>query len=197
MKVCLIFLACFVSLFGYTQQNDIDLLKKSIEVKKSVAMGKPYCKFSFVGEEKSIRSEDIVGKVTFINFWYASCAPCMGEIEALNILYDSFSNNTNFKFISFTFENNKKILEIKKKYNIRFPVTSITDTECDRLNYYLGFPVNIILNDSGVVKYINPGASLDKKENIDYFKKALYPIIVEELNKPKPIPVKQSSITQF
>jgi thiol-disulfide isomerase/thioredoxin len=178
MKVCLIFLACFVSLFGYTQQNDIDLLKKSIE-------------------EKSIRSEDIVGKVTFINFWYASCAPCMGEIEALNILYDSFSNNTNFKFISFTFENNKKILEIKKKYNIRFPVTSITDTECDRLNYYLGFPVNIILNDSGVVKYINPGASLDKKENIDYFKKALYPIIVEELNKPKPIPVKQSSITQF
>lgn len=197
MRVYLIFLACCLSLFGYAQQTDIDLINKAIEVKKNVAMNKPYRKFSFVDDERNISSKDIAGKVTFINFWYASCAPCMGELEALDKLYDTFSNNPNFKFISFTFEENEKILEIKNKYNIRFPITSISDAECDRLNYYLGFPVNIILNDSGVVKYINPGASLDKQRNIAYFRKALYPIIVEELNKLKPIPIKQSQITQL
>ena len=35
-------------------------------------------------DKSSFSNENIINKVVFINFWFASCTPCIEEIEGLN-----------------------------------------------------------------------------------------------------------------
>lgn len=169
-------------IFG--QKLNIDSLQKEDKRKIEAAINNPYQKFNLKTKEAALNNADLEGKVVFINFWHSQCPPCLAEMTALNNIYDTFKINPGFKFISFTFNDEKTVKTIKTKYEIKFPVYSIDGNECDRLMYYLAFPTNIILSDSGIVKYISPGASMDRQKNIDYFQKKLFPIIKSELIKP-------------
>lgn len=48
----------------------------------------------FSGETESggtLSSDDLVGQVVLVNFWYASCGPCRTEVLDLNDLYDEYA----------------------------------------------------------------------------------------------------------
>lgn len=49
--------------------------------------------------------ELVKGKIAILNFWFIPCPPCMREMGALNDLYNRFSRNNNFSFISITASN--------------------------------------------------------------------------------------------
>jgi len=181
MKLYFIILLFYVPVVGHTQNINYDSLNSRQNRKINAIIGKPYHKISLVDGDKEISNADFENKVVFINFWHSLCSPCIAEIEALNKLYDSFKANPKFKFISLTFESSEKINEMKAKYNIKFPVFSINEYKCDRLMYNFAFPLNVVLSNSGIVKYISPGASLDKQKNIDNFQKKIFPIINVEL----------------
>jgi peroxiredoxin len=51
---------------------------------------------------KEISTSDLKGKVIVLNFWYIGCSPCEMERLSLNELKQSYSNNSNVVFISFT-----------------------------------------------------------------------------------------------
>lgn len=184
MKFLLTILFSLFIVIALSQKINVDSMQNEDKRKKELAINKPYQKFSLKTPSGLISDSDLKGKVVFINFWHSKCAPRLGEMAALNNLYDTFSTNPKFKFISFTFNDEETIKSVKEKYKIKFPVFSIDGDECDRLMYNLAYPNNIILNDSGVVKYIQPGASLDKQKNIEYFQKSLFPVIKGELLKP-------------
>ena len=79
-----------------------------------------YQKFSFKTKKGTIDNADLNGKVVFINFWHSQCAPCLAEMAALNNTYDSFSVNPGFKFISFTFNDEKTIRTTKAKSKLSY-----------------------------------------------------------------------------
>lgn len=144
-------------------------------------LGVPYPVFKVVNEKGEICNDSLTGNVILINFWFAACPPCVSEMEALNRLYRQFKNNKNFRFISFTFESPRKLVQLKKRFRILYPVYSISNQECYRLNRNNGFPTTIILDRYGIIRYITYGGSTDKVESEEIVMKEIVPELQKEL----------------
>ena len=122
--------------------------------------------------EKSLKN-----KITFINFWFEACAPCIAEIGALNKLYDDHKSNKDFQFLSFTYENPGKISQVIEKYNIQYPIISISHDSCYRLNFNSGFPTSIISNHDGKVAFYNCGGPTNPRIAGEKMVKDVYPVL--------------------
>ncbi|WP_202552281.1 TlpA family protein disulfide reductase [Ginsengibacter hankyongi] len=152
-----------------------------MDKRNSEFINKPFAQFSIKTNNKKCSNRTLKGKVVFINFWFAACAPCMAEMDQLNRLFEHFKQYKNFEFVSFTFESPNEIALIKKKYNIHYNIFSISRDECYRLNNNNGFPTSIILNAAGYVKWIHSTDAVNEEEIKKYFAGEVYPLIVKEL----------------
>ena len=118
---------------------------------------------SFASDSIYYTSDSLKNKITFVNFWFESCAPCIAEFESLNELYLKFKKNNKFQFISFTFETPFNVLRVKNKYSLQYPIISIALDSIYSLNYQNGFPTNMIVDNDGKIKYIKSGGFTDKE----------------------------------
>ncbi|MGG9962607.1 TlpA family protein disulfide reductase [Ferruginibacter sp. SUN106] len=128
------------------------------------SIGKPFPSFTATWQNENFTNKNLDGKIVFINFWFASCAPCIAEMDALNELYDSLKHNNRFEFISFTYEKQAKIDEVAKEHRMQYKIVSISFEDCYRLNQNNGFPASIILDDKGIITYLKLTASTNKEE---------------------------------
>ncbi|MGE5521463.1 MAG: TlpA family protein disulfide reductase [Candidatus Dadabacteria bacterium] len=62
-------------------------------------------------------SNDLKGKVVFINFWATWCPPCLGEMPSLNKLYNNLKDDQNIVFLFINEDDNPSAAEayLKKK----------------------------------------------------------------------------------
>jgi cytochrome c biogenesis protein CcmG, thiol:disulfide interchange protein DsbE len=186
-RVLMMYLLLF-AFSSYSQSGDTakyimnaDSFALAIEKKNSEFIGRLFPRFSVSAHGKLISNQTLQGKVVFMNFWFKACPPCMAEMEELNELFRKFGRNKNFEFVSFTFEDLQGINIVKKKYHILYHVCSISRDECYRLNNNNGFPTSVILDSTGIVKYVHPGDQLNKVWIKKYFTTEVYPLILREL----------------
>ena len=158
-----------------------DSLFAALEKKNNETIGKQFPEFSVFKNKEEYSNSKLKGKVVFINFWFSTCPPCIAEFDQLNKLFEKYKETKNFEFISFTFESPEEIDLMKKKYDIKYQVFSITRPECYRLNFNNGFPTSVIVDSLGSVKFIHTGGQLDKSEIKKYFTTTIYPLISKEL----------------
>lgn len=111
---------------------------------------------------KTYSSATGTGKVTLLNFWFGGCPACLEEFSALNDLYDSLKNNPSVQFISIAREPAERIPGLVEKYNIHYPVASVTPEECSRLSYHSGFPTTIIIDKNGRIALFKMEGFSDK-----------------------------------
>jgi thiol-disulfide isomerase/thioredoxin len=185
MKQYLLILFTFLSIYSFGQQStnvkpemNIDSFMRAHQTE---AIGKPFPLFTASFKNKVFTNQNLMGKIVFINFWFASCAPCIAEFDALNELYEKFKTNRNFEFISFTYETPETIKELSEKYKIKYKVISIKQEDCYRLNQNSGFPTSIMLDKKGTIKVITFGGSLDKAVARDIIFSEFYPKLMTEL----------------
>lgn len=95
-----------------------------------------------------ISSENTKGKVVVLNFWFASCKPCIAEVPELNEVYESFKEDSNVVFASITFENREQVNSFLKKHPLKYPVVSDAKDICDLFNI-IGYPTNIVIDKEG------------------------------------------------
>lgn len=176
---------CTAQVVPPQKQFNIDSLTKE-ELKKNEAnkkalIGKPFPSFTIKNRGVLLSNTTLKGKVVFINFWFASCEPCVREFDALNKLYQHFKSINGFEFIAFTFEEEGKIKITKEKYRLQFPIVSISQSECHRLNHGLGFPTSFILKKDGTIKMLLAGLESNEESMTKMFMDKVYPSIVEEL----------------
>jgi cytochrome oxidase Cu insertion factor (SCO1/SenC/PrrC family) len=96
-------------------------------------------------------------------------------------MYNKLKDNKNFEFISFTFETEEKIKELKSKYKIDYQAVSIKSEECYRLNNNNGFPTNIIGGPDGLIKYRIEGGKIEKDKAEEFIMTGIYHQIVKLL----------------
>ncbi|MGP0225098.1 MULTISPECIES: TlpA family protein disulfide reductase [unclassified Paenarthrobacter] len=69
----------------------------------------------------SVKPEDIVGKVTVLNFWFAACAPCRVEAPQLEALHQEFKDQ-GVQFFGVNLRDEKATAEaFDKTFNITYP----------------------------------------------------------------------------
>jgi thiol-disulfide isomerase/thioredoxin len=107
---------------------------------------------SSTGEEIGLIS--LNGKPTLINFWYTACAPCIDEMPVLNKIYEKYKEEYNF--IAVTYEAKEKVDKFLKKHPYKF--LHIVDAKefTDKLEIKI-YPLNLILDKNGLVKYAENG----------------------------------------
>ena len=63
---------------------------------------------------------ELLSKVTFINFWFEAYAPCIAEFQALQKFYVTNKSRKEFQFISITFEPDSTIERVRKALPTQF-----------------------------------------------------------------------------
>ena len=156
-------------------------LESFVETRLGKYKGQKLPDFAFNKSGKTTFSnKDFENKVVFINFWFASCQPCIAEIEGLNKMYNLLKDKSNFAFASFTFDPEETIKISIKKYNIQYRVIHLDRNECNRLNFNNGFPTNIILNKDGYIKFFMVGGT-SLSESTEMVMNLFYPKILSLL----------------
>lgn len=113
-------------------------------------------------EDNSINQKTLDGKPTLLNLWFTSCAPCIEEMPYLNELKKKYVNQVNF--ISLTYNDKNEVKKFLKKRAFNF--THIIN-EKDFLNAkkVMQYPLNIFLDKTGTVKFVEANVSLIKNED--------------------------------
>jgi peroxiredoxin len=156
------------------QKSEQDEMDSLMCPKGYAAVGKPYLEFKITSEIRSVDNQILKGKVVLINFWFEGCHPCMVEMEALNDLFKKMERDTDFVFISLTWDNKETVKRVKEKYGLAFEVFSALGKECQRLNFGCGYPTSIVLDKSGIVKFRHSGGSLKMEEANEFISKTLF-----------------------
>ncbi len=175
MKCLLLFHFVLILISGFAQQkmdrarNDSIMKAQTKAIKH--AIGKPFPYFTITNDRLKLTSKDVIGKTIYINFWFASCSPCMAEMPYLNDIYQRFKQDTNFVFLSLTFDDSSKIKKVRAKFNIQYDMFSISMAECTQLNPSTSFPANIILNKEGKVLFYDVGSRWKPKGEKRYMEK--------------------------
>lgn len=129
-------------------------LQNQREKRKSETIGKVFTHFTVYEAGKKITNKNLEHKVVFINFWFASCKPCIDEFEELNNLFTKFKSDKSFKFMSFSFDTPEMISRTRQKYKLKFKSYSISQLECRKLNQNFGFPTSILIGKDGTIKQL-------------------------------------------
>lgn len=118
---------------------------------------------------KKINSNYFKGKITFINFWFAACPPCISEIPQLNNLQKKYKN-TNVNFLAIGREPEMYIRDFRIKHNWHFDhiADAIDLAGIDGALPVFGYPYSMLVDENRVVLKIFLGGN-EIFERIDNF----------------------------
>jgi cytochrome oxidase Cu insertion factor (SCO1/SenC/PrrC family) len=182
MKATFFLIVAFFSLNSFGQQPAVEMNIDSIlRAQETEAIGKQLDSFTVFDHGEKFSNKNLAGKTVFINFWNTTCAPCMAELAEFNHLYDTLKSNSNFEFISLTFDPPNVAERIRKKYAINYKIFSISIAECGRLSRDMGYPVSMIVDSKGRIQFCTTGGSMDDEEIRQRIFTEYYPRIQREL----------------
>lgn len=110
---------------------------------------------------KNFKENDLLGKPTFINFWFTRCPPCIEEIPLLNKMKEKFGDQVNF--ITISFNDKKTIDEFVKQQPFNFKHIYNAKRQIDDLKIS-AYPTSLILDKNGIVKFVFGEVTYDVKD---------------------------------
>ncbi|TGX82379.1 TlpA family protein disulfide reductase [Palleniella muris] len=125
-----------------------------------VEVGKPFIKFSYKDtDEKTWSNASLKGKVYVINVWQKECGPCRREMPVLSTWKEKFPDVV---FLSASRHKSDEILPITKQHG--FTWTHLQEaSDIVALVGQQGFPLTIIIDKDGIVRFAKVGVSEDNQ----------------------------------
>jgi peroxiredoxin len=130
---------------------------------------------------ENLKLSDLKGKIVVINFWFEGCAPCITELPALNKLADAYDEK-DVVFIAFGRDSESEINTFlsSKKFNYKM-VSGKYDISMEYC-VISGWPMNLVLDKKGIVRYIKAGGTTDETAKTYAFDK-MKPVIDKYLSR--------------
>ena len=121
-----------------------------------VTVGEPFIDFEYRDTENIIwNNEKLKDKVYVINMWQTECGPCRREMPTLSKWKEQFPDVV---FLSASRHNTEEILPIVNQHN--FTWTHLQEaTDLVALVRQQGFPLTIVVDKGGIVRFAEVGAS--------------------------------------
>jgi cytochrome oxidase Cu insertion factor (SCO1/SenC/PrrC family) len=180
MRVSIMAGLLLIKMISFAQSND-EIQQKfldSLKMGGTYLIGRSIPPFhipSIKGDSYS--NENLKGKITFMNFWFESCIPCIVEMKSLVTLYESFKDNDDFQFLSITYEKKEVVKKVADQFKMTYPILLTTIDTCNYLNFKKGFPTTIICNKKGEIVFFTFGGTTDPLGADLYFKTNVYPLL--------------------
>lgn len=125
-------------------------------------------KFSLVNiAGGDLKSEDLKGNVTVIDFWASWCVPCKIEIPQYNKVVASMEGK-DFRMIGFAVESGTidEVRQSAKELGIQYPVVMATDEVTSAFGNYRGLPTTFVIGKDGKIYKKYEGTSSNKVDQI-------------------------------
>ena len=121
-----------------------------------VKVGEPFVNFEYSDIDNNIwNNEKLKNKIYVINLWQSECGPCRREMPILSQWKDRFPEVV---FLSASRHNKEEILPIVTQHN--FTWTHLQEaTDLVALVRKEGFPLTIVVDKDGIVRFAKVGAS--------------------------------------
>jgi len=118
---------------------------------------------AYLLDSTEITPEFFKGKLSVINFWYASCPPCIAEIPGLNAIVDKYGKS-NVNFIAITRESDSEVQEFLRRYPWNFDqVKDGSVLIFDVFKMWWGYPTTFVLNrDAQIILAFGGGLNSDE-----------------------------------
>lgn len=98
-----------------------------------------------------VSTENLKGKIVFINFWASWCPPCLAEMPSIQNLYNHYRNEPRIVFIMADADNKvNESIDFLRKRSIELPVYSMYSS-IDPSLYKGTLPTTVILDKQGRV----------------------------------------------
>ncbi len=125
----------------------------------------PNIKMNSLDGSEIIELNQYKNKITVINWWSPTCAPCMQEIPELNKLTQDFQNNSNIEFIALNISpDQNKIKEFLKSNDFIFRQFFVNNDVASELGIG-AIPRTIVVDRSGKIVFdvigFNPSQKLE------------------------------------
>ncbi len=127
--------------------------------------------FSFKDETGGLVSTDeLKGKVVFVNFWASWCPPCLAEMPSLQRLYDRFKSDSNFVFLFINEDNNRDAgVDYLRTNNYTIPFLQSSGPVPDEV-YSGTLPTTAVIGASGQLLMQHEGAgNFETNKFINWF----------------------------
>lgn len=124
-------------------------------------------------EGRVVELDEFKGKVLVIDFWATWCAPCIKSFPALLALEQKYSSNDKLVFLyvntlELTGRDESYIVEFLRKKELDFTVyldkPDLDQKNLSELLQINSLPFKMIVNESGIVSYLESGFSGDSLE---------------------------------
>lgn len=121
-----------------------------------VSVGEPFIDFEYRDTEDNVwNNEKLKDKIYVINLWQTECGPCRREMPILSTWKEKFPDVV---FLSASRHNTEEILPIVEQHN--FTWTHLQEaTNLVALVGLQGFPLTIVVDKDGIVRFAKVGAS--------------------------------------
>ena len=97
----------------------------------------------------TLRSKDLAGKVTVIDFWATWCQPCLAEIEEYNRFYRAYGSKVRFVALAAESGTEKEVKLAVKELKIEYPVAAPTAKELDVFGDIAVLPTTWVVDPEG------------------------------------------------
>jgi thiol-disulfide isomerase/thioredoxin len=104
---------------------------------------------------KTVSLAELRGKVVFLNFWSAACAPCREQLPGIERLYSSLRNES-VAFLIVTKDDTQQARDFLKESKLDIPVY-LTSQEMPGDFPDEGIPVTLILDSTGAIVFRDMG----------------------------------------
>src|SRR5690625_2731531 len=139
---------------------------------------KTFEKVTFVNEEgEEVNLGSLKGKVVFINFWATWCPPCKKELPSIQVLRESFKDNSNIVFLMVDIDGTmKESTAYMQENNLDLPVY-IPKGRIPSAFLGNAVPTTVILNKKGEIAARTVGAGDYSKPEV---KEAINQLIADK-----------------
>lgn len=170
----------FISCLLFTKNDsNIHVTTSPCKITSSECLGLKFGHFMVTSPEgETLSSSDVKNKVVFITFIDTSSIYFKREIEALNELQAKVKDNSDFKFVCISTNENPTIISFKKEHNIQYPVYHMNGKDCMKLTYQLGIPSSFVLSRDGKIRHYERLIVEDSDEAKNILFSDYYPLIV-------------------
>lgn len=111
---------------------------------------------------KTWTKSDVKGRVTVVNVWYSGCGPCRKEMPVLSMWKNKYPD---VLFISANFEEADKVKRITDKAGFNW-THIVDDTYFTKRVGKQGYPLTIVVDKDGIVRYCKNGTNDDIRSEI-------------------------------